>query len=537
MRLWTTSAIHARKLARLLAAALFTICWAHIVEAADLTVAWDPSSDGSAIGYILLYGTGPGAYSQQIDVGDTTSYTIHGLSDGVTYYLTVRAYDATGGLSDPADEVSAMPRGDAHDINGAALAPSVGSPQLIGTRVTWTASATGGVEPYEYQWAIYHAGGWTMSAWSHASTWTWTPSTAGDDYLVRVAVRSAGSSSATGESSWSVPYRVTPPPVAPTSFWGDAPPALSGSVASVSSVELGVKFRSDVAGYVTGVRYYKTTGNAGTHTAHLWTATGTLLASATFVAGSEKGWQQVLFSSPVAISAATTYVASYSSEGGGYAYTSDAFTSGGDAPPLHALPSGVDGANGEYVYGSGFPVNSWRDTNYWVDVLFARSRTDTTAPGVTIWGDAVPPLTDLQESGAAVELGVKFHSDAAGYITGVRFYKTPGNTGTHTAHLWTSTGTLLASGTFTSETAAGWQQVLFASPVPITAESTYVASYFSARGGYAYTVDNLWTGTDAAPLHVEASGVGKGSGVLFPVSTWHNTNYWVDVLFTGTLHQ
>ncbi len=518
MRLWTTSAIHARKLARLLAAALFTICWAHIVEAADLTVAWDPSSDGSAIGYILLYGTGPGAYSQQIDVGDTTSYTIHGLSDGVTYYLTVRAYDATGGLSDPADEVSAMPRGDAHDINGAALAPSVGSPQLIGTRVTWTASATGGVEPYEYQWAIYHAGGYGVYVYGSGfpvNSWRDT------NYWVDVLfARSRTDTTAPG-----------------VTIWGDAPPALSGSVASVSSVELGVKFRSDVAGYVTGVRYYKTTGNAGTHTAHLWTATGTLLASATFVAGSEKGWQQVLFSSPVAISAATTYVASYSSEGGGYAYTSDAFTSGTDAPPLHALPSGVDGANGVYVYGSGFPVNSWRDTNYWVDVLFARSRTDTTAPGVTIWGDAVPPLTDLQESGAAVELGVKFHSDAAGYITGVRFYKTPGNTGTHTAHLWTSTGTLLASGTFTSETAAGWQQVLFASPVPITAESTYVASYFSAGGGYAYTVDNLWTGTDAAPLHVEASGVGKGSGVLFPVSTWHNTNYWVDVLFTGTLHQ
>ena len=38
-------------------------------------------------------------------------------------------------------------------------------------------------------------------------------------------------------------------------------------------------------------------------------------------------------------------------------------------------------------------------------------------------------------------------------------------------------GTLLASATFTNESASGWQQVNFSNPVPITAGTTYVASY------------------------------------------------------------
>ena len=65
----------------------------------------------------------------------------------------------------------------------------------------------------------------------------------------------------------------------------------------------------------------------------------------------------------------------------------------------------------------------------------------------------------------AVNLGVKFQSDVAGYITGIRFYKGPSNTGTHVGHLWTASGALLATATFTNETASGWQQVNFANPV------------------------------------------------------------------------
>ena len=46
----------------------------------------------------------------------------------------------------------------------------------------------------------------------------------------------------------------------------------------------------------------------------------------------------------------------------------------------------------------------------------------------------------------AQTLGVQFQASSSGYITGVRFYKEPDNTGAHTGSLWSSAGTLLASG-------------------------------------------------------------------------------------------
>ena len=57
-----------------------------------------------------------------------------------------------------------------------------------------------------------------------------------------------------------------------------------------------------------------------------------------------------------------------------------------------------------------------------------------------------------------MELGVKFRSEAAGFITAIRFYKGTGNTGSHIGNLWASNGTLLSSVTFSNETATGWQQ-------------------------------------------------------------------------------
>jgi len=110
--------------------------------------------------------------------------------------------------------------------------------------------------------------------------------------------------------------------------------------------ELGVKFTSDKAGYVTGVRFYKGSGNTGTHVGHLWTAGGTLLASATFTGESGTGWQQATFSSPVAVSAGATYVASYSAPAGHYAYTSGYFASGGVSSGVLHAPAAATASSG-----------------------------------------------------------------------------------------------------------------------------------------------------------------------------------------------
>lgn len=145
-----------------------------------------------------------------------------------------------------------------------------------------------------------------------------------------------------------------------------------------SAVELGLKFRSDMSGVVTGVRFYKATTNTGTHVGHLWSSTGTLLASVTFTGESASGWQQATFSSPVTIAPNTTYIVSYYAPVGHYSADSGYFTSQGfDNAPLHALANTVS-ADGVYLYTKtttgGFPTNTYSSTNYWVDVLFAAAQ-------------------------------------------------------------------------------------------------------------------------------------------------------------------
>jgi hypothetical protein len=135
---------------------------------------------------------------------------------------------------------------------------------------------------------------------------------------------------------------------------------------------------------------------------------------------------------------------------------------------------------------------------------------------------------------SAVNLGVQFQAASSGFITGVRFYKEADNTGTHIGSLWSSTGTLLASGTFSNETASGWQELDFSSPVAVTAGTTYVASYFTNTGHYALTSGGLSSAVTNGPLTALAGGgvYAYGSSNTFPTSTYNNNNYWVDVVYS-----
>lgn len=160
----------------------------------------------------------------------------------------------------------------------------------------------------------------------------------------------------------------------------------------------------------------------------------------------------------------------------------------------------------------------------------------------TIWPiTAVPAVVDGGPD-APVELGVSFKADSNGSITGIRFYKSARNTGMHTAHLWSGAGVLLASATFTGESASGWQQVNFSKPVVIKANTVYVASYHTMVGHES--VNRYYFATSGAtrtPLHALANVSGSpdgpytyGSVSAFPRTTYRSSNYWVDVVFTGT---
>jgi hypothetical protein len=451
--------------------------------------------------------------------------------------------------------------------------------------------------------------------------------------------------------TWS--FTTLPPPTCPCSIWSNQATPANPASSDTNAVELGVKFRAEARGAISGIRFYKGATNTGTHVGSLWTAGGQLLARATFTNESASGWQVVTFSQPVPVTANTTYVASYFAPAGHYPETVGMFNANGVAsPPLYALQDGVSGANGLYRYTAtpAFPNNGYQSTNYWVDVVYVNNLPpDTTAPTITslspadgannassngsvsatfseamdpstltsssftlvnaqgqpvpgtlsydsstntaslaptnglafqatytatvrggasgvtdlsgnplandrvwsfttsgpscpcsIWGAGATPATAASPDPNSVELGVRFRSDVAGYVTGIRFYKGATNTGTHVGDLWTSTGTLLARVTFTSESASGWQTASFDQPVAIQANTTYVASYLAPAGNYSLNQGYFGLqGFDNAPLHALRDGLDGANGLYrysstpaFPTNTSQSSNYWVDVVFS-----
>ena len=475
-------------------------------------------------------------------------------------------------------------------------------------------------------------------SWSYA----WTPTTMGP---ATIQVRSEDDNAdigATQSVSLTVGPQICPCVIFPSTATPSHPDSGDGS-----SVEVGTKFKTSTAGKITGVRFYQSPANTGSHVASLWTANGILLGSTTASTATvtQPGWQTLNFTTPVSIKANTTYVVSYHAPVGHYAADGGYFTSGGAGqPPIQAQQSTSTSGNGVYAYGSStlFPNNSYNDTNYWVDPVFDNTGIPTTPPTVTstnpgsgatavspttqvsasfsaamdpttatftvkdgtgtsvpgslsytsstntivftpdsplglsttytasiqasdaygnamtapqtwsfttaatmpapscpctLWPSSTVPNTADSGDGNAVELGVKFSSSVAGNVTGLRFYKSAANTGTHTGTLWSATGTQLATGTFTGESASGWQTLTFATPVSITANTQYVVSYhapsghYAADGGYFTNVHTYYPLT--APANVNGL-YSYGTSTTFPNNTYNATNYWVDPIFQTT---
>jgi methionine-rich copper-binding protein CopC len=593
----------------------------------------------------------------------------------------------------------------------------------------------------------------TVSYDSGSNTATITPTVplaAGATYLVYVEGGSSGVADTSGDSmadnfasSFTISAGVAAPQPSPgqSTLWSNSIVPPYSDNPDTQSVELGVQFQASTDGYITGIRFYKGASSSGTNIGNLWSSDGTLLATATFTNETASGWEQVDFSEPVAITANTTYIASYFAPTGNYAdnltfFASGSYTSG----PLTALGS-------VYVYSadSAFPTQTYEQSNYYVDLVFSQligtisptsgatgvatsspitvqflasmnsstidattlqledssgtlvpatvtfdsaSDTATLTPGAALdagaqytvvitggsggvadadgntlsanvtWsfttaptapavlsttpasaatgvdvdasiqiqfneamnaatltadtlllqdslGDNVAatisydsnthtatlvpdaPLntsatyTIVVESGVdgvadsngntmsanytstfttaaplnagsyslwtssttpewidnpdprSVELGVEFQSTSGGEITGISFYQSAENTGSHTVNLWSSAGTLLATATSSSTSGPGWVTIDFAQPVYIEANTTYVASYFTSVGNYSDNIGYFTGGSHTnGPLTAIAGVYNYGSQSAFPTEVYNGSNYWVDVVLT-----
>ena len=534
--------------------------------------------------------------------------------------------------------------------------------------------------------------------------------------------------SATGLTSASATLTVATAAGSPQSLFTTQTPAIPSAADGVP-YELGMKFRLAGSGVITAIRYWKASGDTGTHVGRIWSSTGSLLASTTFAGETASGWQQQALATPLSVQPGTTYVVSVNI---GSRYP---FTGSGLANPIvnGEIGSVADGNNGVYGNPFAFPTLSFQNSNYFRDIVFvpdaagppaqlslapanssgqtnsavtytatvqdasgntvvtatnsivftvsgvsgffnpgsgetpitptggvattsftptsagsatitassqalasatvtltvaqgpaiptqvrllpaiastqtgvpvtysaqlqdANGNTVTTAtnpvtftvsgvsgsfspaspvtasagvatsslapttPGtatvaasvagltsatatLTVTGNATlapeslfttqtPVLPDASDGGTSYELGMKFQVARSGKITGIRYWKSPSDTGTHIGTIWSASGTMLASATFTGETSSGWQQQLLATPLSVQANTTYlvsvnIASHYPFTGsGLATSIVNM----DISSVADGANGV-FGSPGTFPTQFYQSSNYFRDIVF------
>jgi fibronectin type 3 domain-containing protein len=478
---------------------------------------------------------------------NVTSYTDTGLSSGSIYYYRVSAVDA-GGSSAPSAAVSATATGTTPPQPTGVSASAASSSEID---IQW--QSVSGATGYRVERSPDGSTGWTAIHTGTATTYSDLGLTAATTYYYRVFATNSS-----GDSPASATVDATTLPLPPAAPSNPAATAISGSQITVSW--------NDVAGE-TGFTVQRSPDGTSSWTTAGTTAQGVTSLTDSGLAASTTYYYRVLAtnaggsSSPSSIVSATTLSAAPPAPTGlrAAALSSTSTTvswgasSGATTYQVQRSPNGST-----WTTLTSTAQTSYNDTGltaattYSYRVIAANSA-GTSPPSTTVsvttfvapcpctgWAPTATPKVTAASDSTANELGVKFRVDLPGTITGLRFYKGTGNTGTHTAHVWSRTGTLLGSATFTNETATGWQQVNFSAPIAVAAATTYVASYFAPSGHYAADQNYFATqGVDNAPIHLLANGIDGYDGVYkqttsgFPTYTYKASNYWVDIVFNA----
>ncbi len=178
-------------------------------------------------------------------------------------------------------------------------------------------------------------------------------------------------SSAPAAAVPAAPARAAAAPLTAGGLFDESPVPQATLDTDSASVELGMRFSTSVAGSARGAQIYKlaTRASRTPSSATLWSA-GKALARVNIPQTTQTGWIQANFSAPVALEPGRTYTISYHAPRGRYAATQEGFRT-----PISRNGLTAPASAGVYKYAdnTAFPTNTYRATNYWVDVVFAAS--------------------------------------------------------------------------------------------------------------------------------------------------------------------
>lgn len=157
-----------------------------------------------------------------------------------------------------------------------------------------------------------------------------------------------------------------------------------------AAVELGMRMVADQDFHVHAIRYYQGPLGTGSRKGSIWDSSGSLLASTTFDAATEPGWQTSYLSNPLEILAGTEFTVSYHAPSGGYVHTPADFAQGKSTAQLR-----LEGSNGVFSYGpSSMPTGSWNSSNYFVDLVYA-ARDESAAAGTSTLQETAAPNPEI----------------------------------------------------------------------------------------------------------------------------------------------
>jgi subtilisin family serine protease len=172
------------------------------------TITWTASAGGVAGPYQYRWFLWDGTASTMVqNWSSTPTFVWTPSAASGAYQLTVQARGPAQGVA----EVSvAKPFVIYTRVSSATLTPNLVAPQPPNTAVTWTATATGGLAPYQYRFLVWGGSAWSeLRGWGSSNTLTWTPTVASPDYKIAVLVRGAWNTGA-NEITVAQPFAIRP---------------------------------------------------------------------------------------------------------------------------------------------------------------------------------------------------------------------------------------------------------------------------------------------------------------------------------------